>query len=67
MGSCWLGRPEVADLLAGVLNHSLQNDRYDLLAWVIMPKSRPCCALAATGRHAQYVLAQLEILFRDGN
>ena len=36
MGSCWLGRPEVADLLAGVLNH-FANNRYDLLAWVIMP------------------------------
>jgi REP element-mobilizing transposase RayT len=35
-GACWLSKPEVADLMAGALNH-FQGQRYELRAWVVMP------------------------------
>ena len=35
-GACWLSKPEVADLVAGALNH-FDSQRYELRAWVVMP------------------------------
>lgn len=35
-GDCWLGRPEVAPLVAESLQH-FAGERYDLHAWTIMP------------------------------
>src|SRR5688572_27001819 len=35
-GDCWLRKPEIADLMAGAVRfHAGQ--RFDLLAWVVMP------------------------------
>lgn len=35
-GSCWLSKPEIADLVAGALKH-FDGQRYELRAWVVMP------------------------------
>lgn len=35
-GACWLSKPEIADLVAGALNH-FDGQRYELRAWVVMP------------------------------
>ncbi len=35
-GDCWLARPEIADLVAGAMKFHA-GERFDLLAWVIMP------------------------------
>jgi len=35
-GDCWLARPEVADLVAGVMKFHA-GERFDLDAWVVMP------------------------------
>jgi REP element-mobilizing transposase RayT len=35
-GKCWLNRPEVADLVAGALQH-FDGSRYTRLAWCVMP------------------------------
>ena len=35
-GACWLGRPEIAELVEAALLH-FDGERYRLLAWCIMP------------------------------
>jgi REP element-mobilizing transposase RayT len=35
-GDCWLARPEIADLVAGAMKFRA-GERFDLLAWVVMP------------------------------
>jgi REP element-mobilizing transposase RayT len=35
-GACWMNRPEIADLVAGGLEH-FDGQRYVLLAWCVMP------------------------------
>jgi len=35
-GSCSLARPEIAEIVKGALQH-FQGERYDLLAWCVMP------------------------------
>jgi len=35
-GDCWLRRPELADLVAGALRFHI-GQRFELLAWVVMP------------------------------
>ena len=35
-GACWLSQPDVADLVAGALNH-FAGQRYELRSWVVMP------------------------------
>jgi REP element-mobilizing transposase RayT len=35
-GDCWLARPEIADLVAGAMKFHA-GERFDLLAWIIMP------------------------------
>jgi len=35
-GACWLKRPIIANLVAGALSF-FDGERYDLLAWVVMP------------------------------
>lgn len=35
-GDCWLGRPEIAELVADALRH-FEGQRYKLSAWVVMP------------------------------
>lgn len=36
MGSCWMKRPEIADLVQNALRH-FNGQRYTLLAWCVMP------------------------------
>ena len=36
LGECWLGRPELAELIEGALLHS-DGQRYRLMAWCVMP------------------------------
>jgi REP element-mobilizing transposase RayT len=36
LGACWLGRPDVADLVQSAILH-FDNTRYRILAWCIMP------------------------------
>jgi REP element-mobilizing transposase RayT len=36
MGSCWMKRPEIADLVQNALRH-FDGQRYTLLAWCVMP------------------------------
>jgi len=35
-GACWLSKPEIAELVAGALQH-FAGQRYELRAWVVMP------------------------------
>ncbi len=35
-GDCWLTRPDIADVVAAALRHHA-GQRFDLLAWVVMP------------------------------
>ncbi|MCO5053605.1 MAG: transposase [Verrucomicrobiae bacterium] len=35
-GTCWLSKPEIADLVAAALKH-FAGPRYELRAWVVMP------------------------------
>ncbi len=35
-GVCWLSKPEIADLVAGALQH-FDGQHYELRAWVVMP------------------------------
>lgn len=35
-GECWLGKPEIADIVHQALQH-FDNERYSLRAWVVMP------------------------------
>jgi len=48
-GQCWLGRREIADLVASALNF-FDTERYDLRAWVVMPNHVHAVVWPRTGR-----------------
>ncbi len=58
-GSCWLRDDRVADLVARALRH-FDGDRYDLLAWCVMPNHVHCVIQPRAGHELQKVMHSLK-------